>query len=124
MSPRLPNAPLTEVVFEMRWGVMPAPDVPPPFSLDPGNPSIVDTISRFARQNGFDRHEDLRQPVYGGLAHGVSRRFYQGDDRFPLLQIGPGIFAANYSPQYEWESFRTLAEKGRAHFLSNYPKPK
>ncbi len=122
MPSRLPNAPLTEVVFEMRWGVAQPSDIPPPLSPDPGYPSIVDTFTSFARKSGFKRHVNIQELVYGGLAHGISRRFYRGEENFPLLQIGPGIFAANDSSQYEWKSFRALAEKGATDIIKNYPK--
>jgi uncharacterized protein (TIGR04255 family) len=120
MAQQLPNAPLTEVVFEMRWDVVASPN--PRISFDPGYPFVFDALTDFARQNGFDRSVDMQSPAYSGLKNSISRRFYRGDDDFPLLQIGPGIFAVNDSSQYDWDSFLRLAEKGAGIIYRNYPK--
>jgi len=43
----------------------------------------------------------------------IFSRFYRAEDQnFPILQIGPGIFAANQSSEYDWESFRKLTREG------------
>jgi uncharacterized protein (TIGR04255 family) len=123
MTSRLPNAPLTEVVFEMHWGLMDEPGMPPNLLSDPGYPAIVDSFTTFAKKSGFGRLMEMQRPEYGGFANAVSRRFYEeGDEDFPLLQIGPGIFAANHSSGYDWASFRKMAENGACHVVGSYPK--
>jgi uncharacterized protein (TIGR04255 family) len=54
--------------------------------------------------------------------HTISKRFYLAPDcEFPILQIGPGIFAANQSSDYEWNSFKKLVIDGVRAVLSSYP---
>jgi uncharacterized protein (TIGR04255 family) len=39
---------------------------------------------------------------------------------FPLLQIGPGIFAANDGTEYEWSSFKAMALEGASAVIKDY----
>jgi uncharacterized protein (TIGR04255 family) len=117
MNSRLPKAPLTEVVFEMRWDTLPAPPLP----VDPGYPVLLDAFSNYARKRGFDSIED-KMPQYAGVGRSISRRFRIGQDAFPLLQLGHGLYAANESVNYEWASFKQMAADGASCIIDAYPK--
>ena len=119
MSIRLPNAPLIEVVFEMRWALEATTDLPLP--VDPGYATLLDAFDGYAQKKGFDRLVSLRHG-YGGLGDSVSRRYYKGEDSFPLLQLGHGIFAANASTEYEWKAFKKFALDAASFVVANYPK--
>lgn len=118
-SAQLPAAPLTEVVFELRWDLSPAP---PPFSLF--DPALIPTVHRFtaAMENaGFAHRADLAHPTQTA-PFGVVRRFYRNPESpFPLMQIGAGIFATNQSAKYEWASFRRQVLLGVRALLSSRP---
>ena len=118
-SAQLPAAPLTEVVFELRWGLQPAP--PPLLSYDP---MLIPTLQRFTTavgKLGFPHKTDIVHPSYTG-PYGVVRRFFRdAESPFPLLQIGPGIFAANDSAKYRWTDFRSQVINGVKALLAAYP---
>ena len=120
---QLPNAPLAEVVFEIRWQLK-ADNAPSLLWNDPGYPILAENFTDAAAARGFNA---IKRPSYGGLMapYSVLLRFHKDEALpFPIWQIGPGIFAANDSAGYEWNSFRTLAVNGAKALLSSYPKMK
>jgi hypothetical protein len=121
---QLPNAPLAEVVFELRW-TLPGPgELPIPLRSDPGFWLLLESFTRAARDSGFRVHRDLA-PVGQVPGWSIFRRYYLARDKnYPLLQIGPGIFAVNQSTEYDWVSFKHLASLGLRHLLNSYPMTK
>ena len=119
MPSRLPNAPLIEVVFELHWKLEDFPQRP--LAIDPGYATLADLFEGYAKRKGFGRQTEL-QPGYGGVGETVSRRFYKGEASFPIMQLGHGLYAANASVEYEWNSFRKLAIDGASFVVENYPK--
>jgi len=120
---QLPNAPLVEVVFEMRWA-LDGDNIPPPFQNDPGYSVLADAFVEKASKHGFSRVEKMGQ---GDVlaAHSIWLRLFKSDSqRFPIWQIGPGIFAANESVTYEWNAFKKLSIDGIKVLLNSYPKMK
>jgi hypothetical protein len=120
MSGKLANAPLTEVVFEIRWETQTATA---PFVTDPGYSKVFDSFTAYARKQGFTRIVD-KQPPYSGLLNSISRRFYKEKTEFPILQIGPGTFASNASAEYEWNEFKERSLKAASELIRSYPKHK
>lgn len=120
---RLPNAPLSEVVFELRWGLPEVAGTPAPFQSDPGYSVLADSFASEAKRAGF-AFERVMNPGHV-FARAVDRRYYLSKDQnFPILQIGPGIFAANQSAEYTWVDFKKLVTKGISILISSYPKMK
>ena len=115
---RLPNAPLVEVVFEMRWALQGEPNALPFLSTDPGFFHLIKTFPVRADRLGFpDQRKAGEQIPYSVVA-----RFYPAPDRnFPLLQIGPGIFAVNQSAEYEWRAFKKQVIAATRALLVSYP---
>lgn len=120
----LPNAPLVEVVFELRWRLQGDPQTPPPFLIDPGYPILVSNFITAAGRYGFKKVDKIAKD--GMLtAHSIGMRLYKTEDEpFPLWQIGPGIFASNESAAYTWSQFKKTAIDGIKVVLSSYPKIK
>jgi uncharacterized protein (TIGR04255 family) len=119
---RLPKAPLVEVVFELRWRLKGSPGIPPQLYSDPGLLVLAHNFSQRAGKLGFGERQALAPPEQVG-AYGVLYRYRKKDaPEFPLLQIGPGIFAANHGPQYEWQEFRSLVLDGLRALLRSYPR--
>lgn len=121
VSTLLPNAPLTEVVFEFRWQLLGGEEIPGPFKMDPGFHVLADKFPSAVAKLGFDYSKkmsvDPAPPAYS-----IDRRFYRSENQpFPLLQIGPGIFAANESSGYEWANYREMCLSGLKCLLSAYP---
>jgi len=120
MIKKLPKPPLTEVVFEMRWKMLTNDTIP--FPYDPSYPQLLDTFSKYAAAKGFVDQEDTQAP-YSILALQIARRFQQKDSKsFPLLQIGPGLYAANESVNYDWDAFKKMAIDGASVIESSFPK--
>jgi len=118
---RLPNAPLAEVVFELRWKLVGDAGLPPPLHTDPGLIPALSTFTTEAAKLGFNATRDMSRPQETG-AFGVVRRYFRAPDQaFPLLQLGPGIFASNQSSDYYWESFKRQTLDGARALLASYP---
>ncbi len=118
MAGILPKAPLAEVVFELRWDVAPG-DLP--LLADPTYSKVFDAVSAHAVKQGFERTVDIHKP-YTGIPTTISRRMYRGEAPFPLVQMGPCIFAYNESVDYEWVAFRRQAIKGALTVAANLSK--
>lgn len=118
---KLPNAPLVEAVFEMHWALKPSPGMPVP--NDPGLLPTLEGFTRRVTKMGFPAMKDMGTPDAFVAPNTIARRFYQADDRpFPLLQLGPGIYASNQSTNYEWVSFKKQTLTGLKHFVASYPR--
>jgi uncharacterized protein (TIGR04255 family) len=121
-SAPLPKAPLAEVVFELRWALQPGPQDQPVLRSDPGLIPLLDRMTKAMKKLGFGYSRDLSHPLQTG-AHSISRRFYKAADRpFPIMQLGPGIFATNESSEYDWKPFKAQIERGVRQLLASYPK--
>ena len=119
---QLPNAPLTEVIFELRWKLKEDPAVPSVFWNDPGYSILTDIFSAAAEKYGLS-HVKKINPETQLTGHSVGLRYYRSADQaFPIWQIGPGIFAANESAAYEWKSYKKFALDGVRALLRSYPK--
>jgi uncharacterized protein (TIGR04255 family) len=126
---RLPNAPLVEAVFELRWTLSGPPGTPTAFQADPGFLQAQEAFSAKAAKLGFSVQRDML-PAGANIpgptltaGHSVSRRFFVAEgSEFPILQIGPGIFATNQSAEYEWTAFKHQILSGAQAALEAYPK--
>jgi len=121
MSITFSNAPLIEIIAELRWGNNPNNSAP----AQPGVPVLVlnssnldEFFMRFGGeiyQNGFQKTERLvpvdfplmlYQPVYRYRKDSES-------DGAVLYQTGPGIFSANaISPYKSWNVFSPVVQSG------------
>lgn len=120
---RLPDAPLLEVVFELRWDVPitgpAAPDAP--FGYDPGFLDFHKAYDAAISKEGFTSSEVIAMPG-PTFAHAVVKRYRRaGDQPFPLVQIGHGIFACNLSTEYEWSEFEKFALRHLSIAAQCYP---
>jgi uncharacterized protein (TIGR04255 family) len=121
---RLPKAPIAEVVFELRWALQSDPGLPAFLHSDPGFAPLLNAFTEAMKKAGFGVTRDMSHPSQTG-AYGVARRFTTGADKpFPIMQIGPGIFATNESSLYDWSSFRAQVIQGVRSVLKCYPKLK
>jgi hypothetical protein len=118
----LPKAPLIEVVFELRWMLQQGPDGVPVLQSDPGLLPLLNGFATRATKAGFKVSIEMSHPLQTG-PHGVVRRFFRSEaEPFPILQVGPGIFASNEGPEYDWKTFKAQSTKGLGDLLDSYPK--
>jgi uncharacterized protein (TIGR04255 family) len=116
------GAPLAEVVFEIRWKIQGPPDAPPAVKVDPGLLPLLENLTAKLKKIGFGVSKDMSPPWQTG-GYGVARRFFKSaDSAFPIMQVGPGIFATNESSLYEWKAFKLQVIVGVRALLDSYPK--
>jgi uncharacterized protein (TIGR04255 family) len=94
----------------------------PVLQSDPGLIPLLDQFTKEMKKVGFGYTRDMTHPLQTA-PHGVVRRFFKAQDRpFPIMQIGPGIFATNESSEYDWKLFKQQVQRGIAALLRSYPK--
>ena len=119
------NAPLVEVIAEIRWKTVPLSTVPDG-AIDP---YFDDTLSEFEErvsERGYNYIEALYPADFPReLAAGKPFFRYRPDaDRWPLFQLGPGIFTANITPPYNgWSAFQPILSFGVEALLNSHPIP-
>jgi hypothetical protein len=118
---RLPNAPLVEAVFELRWALQGGPPGSP-WHTDPGFFPMRESFTKNVARLGFVELRDLVGPQEVLVGNAIARRYYLAKDQdFPLMQMGPGIFASNQSAEYDWPSFKKQVLDGVRAVLASYP---
>lgn len=116
----LKNAPLVEALFEIKWRLQspgpPGLQIDPYYSLLPGRLSdkLIDD---------YPFHEPLPTASMPAemMAGIVQHRFRKGKDQWPLVQIGPGIFAVNDTQSYKWKDFKKRIINGVNTLYDIYP---
>lgn len=127
------NAPLIEVIVELRWGV-PHPFTSPGLSQTPGQqfhvnlelPQSEDFFTDFGAEcgaRGLTRAERIIPQGFPVLPGQVVYRFRSNDRSDQnLLQIGAGLFTVNALPPYNgWPSFQALVSRGIEALLASRP---
>lgn len=120
------NAPLVEVVAELRWKLQPVTGFQDGPSIDPHFGVFSSEFETAARAAGFASVEQLVPDVVplAVLAHKVTKRFRIAPGGYPLFQIGPGVMSVNMVPPYKgWAEFSKVLKQGLALLWSTYPMP-
>ena len=115
----LPNKPLVEVIFELRWELTrkgPGPLNDPGFRIFLGR--YYDQIKK-----EYPHVQDLpsAQAPEFLTAHTVRHQFWKAKDRWPVTQVGPGIMTINETHGYLWESYRRRLIEGVRALYQSYP---
>ena len=120
---QLPNAPLVEVVFELKWNLVGRDSSQKITNYDPGFGVLLERFSEKIKELDF-KERNYMSPgdvMYAGQS--IAYRFFESKDKLlPILQIGPGIFASNESAAYEWKDFKTRTLKAMNLVFQSYPK--
>ncbi|MGO4609057.1 TIGR04255 family protein [Variovorax sp. 2RAF20] len=122
MSTSVENAPLLELIAELRWRPIGLPhDVEPatrPAIIPAQVKGLDEFFMRFGREvheAGYSKGERLAPEQVPMLAHQPIYRFNSRSEggTKSLYQVGPGLFSANAVPPYEsWSSFGPLVQSG------------
>ena len=120
MSKELKNKPLVEAIFEVRWklqGISPAPQIDPHYKLLLGR--LFDRVLK-----DYPEHEPLPTANVPDemVGHVVQYRFRVAANRWPLIQIGPGVFTVNSTDDYKWSDFRLRVLDAVKKFYDAHPK--
>ncbi|MDV3310530.1 MAG: TIGR04255 family protein [Cyclobacteriaceae bacterium] len=101
--PKLPNAPLQEAIFEIRWEL----DIESATNqqVDGGYALAQGKLQEIVRP-GFPLHKrkiPLGVPDQLFL-YQIINQYWSGEDTWPVLQLGPGIFTVNDTDKnYDWD---------------------
>ena len=107
-------------MFELHWVLQDGPDGQPALHSDPGLLPLMENFTGSIKKVGYGTINNMSHPLATG-AYGVARRFFLADKPFPIMQIGPGIFATNDGPQYSWRTFKAQVTTGVRALLRSYP---
>ena len=119
---QLTNAPLVEAILEVRWKL---DEISQGIALDPNYKIIVGRL--YDRLIGeYPYHEPLPTATMPDemVPYAVQHRFRSSKDKWPLIQIGPGILTLNASKEYKWDDFCLRGKALLDRFYEIYPKPK
>ncbi len=121
MSRELKNKPLVEAIVEIRWklkGTPPGPQVDPHYKLLLGR--LFDRLHQ-----DYPEHEQLPTANIPDelVGHVIQHRFRSAANAWPLVQVGPGIYAINSTDDYKWHDFRTRVITSVEKLYDAHPKP-
>ncbi|MFC1939989.1 TIGR04255 family protein [Chloroflexota bacterium] len=113
----LPNKPLVEAIFEFRWQIS-GGDGDPHYPLFIGR--LYDKV-----QSEYPFHEPLPSAMIPlpAATNLVQHRFRAEKDRWPLVQVGPGIVTVNDTEGYIWEDFGKRIKALIRAIYETYPEP-
>ncbi len=99
----LKNKPLVEAIFELRWELQESVSG---IKMDPHYKILVGRIYDRVK-NEYPFHEQLPTATIPDEIAGyvVQHRFRKDKDKWPLIQVGPGIITLNDTEGYVWEDF-------------------
>lgn len=120
------NPPLIEVISEVWWKTTRIEAIPGA-SIDPHFLVFRDEFFKRMKKNTFERRERVvPQAVPIELTSGTPIfRFRKGPNKWPLYQIGPGLFTANIVPPYGgWKEFKKFLDQGITYLYQSYPLSK
>lgn len=121
MVKELKNKPLVEAILEVRWKLI--PNSQPGQQFDPHYKLLLGRL--FDRlQSDYPAHEQLPSANVPDelVPHIVQHRFRIGNNLWPLVQIGPGIFAVNSTKDYTWSDFRPRVIAAIEKLYDAHPK--
>lgn len=114
---KLPKAPLVEVVFELKWDIKMKSD------LDDFQYLYGDLYANL--KDEFPNRERLTplEIPFDALINIPVFRFTKNENKYPLIQIGPGVISINTLNEfYVWEDFRENIHQLLDILKDIYPK--
>ncbi len=101
---QLKNKPLVEAILEIQWKLVAkslGQEADPHYKLLLGR--LFDRV-----RSEYPAHEQLPTANFPDelVGHMVQHRFRVAEGKWPLVQVGPGVFAVNSTADYTWTDFR------------------
>jgi uncharacterized protein (TIGR04255 family) len=110
---QLATNPLTEAWLELQWRTRDADQLLEPIEQMDVDPAFAFSLGAFynAVRGRYPQQEKLpaAQVPDSMLPHVPRYRFRAAAETWPLLQIGPGVAAVNFTKPYSWKLFRDEA---------------
>lgn len=122
------NAPLVELIVELRWHVDVSSPLGGPQFVTHTSASFDQWFNRFSSKlesQGYVNLERLVPHDFPALAYQPIYRYKRKHEAaFPLIQFGHGIFTMNAGPPnyIDWEGFRPEVESGIKALVSSIPE--
>ena len=117
---KLTNKPIVEAIFEIRWELLKQPNgiqIDPHYKILPG-------ILFEKLRTDYPFHERLPSSNMPDeiASYVVQHRFRIEKDKWPLIQIGPGVLTVNETEGYDWNNFRGRIKRVLDVLLTSYPE--
>ena len=113
---KLPNAPLIEIILELRWKIINKADLSKVQYL------YGDLYSELKQKYPFRESIVPTEIPIDILINQPVHRYRTAPNDYPLVQVGPGIITLNtIDSKYFWDEFSNLAENLLDAFLKVYP---
>jgi uncharacterized protein (TIGR04255 family) len=111
LSPTLAHAPLVEAILEIRWRLRTDPKLPGA-AFDPKYKLLVGRLYDQLKTD-YPFHEPLPTALMPDemLNYLVQHRFRTAANRWPLIQVGPGIVTLNDTEAYNWDDFSQRGQR-------------
>jgi uncharacterized protein (TIGR04255 family) len=121
-STLLNKAPLKEVIFELHWEL----DFIPQQNVYVDN-GFEEAVMNFRNgcQNEFKEFQLLVPSMipFTLLTNRVTHRFFREKNKYPLYQMGPGVFTVNdNNKNYSWDEFKKIVTDGIKCLKNSYKK--
>lgn len=118
----LKNKPLVEAIFELRWNLQ---ELTPGVKIDPHYKLLIGRLYD-KLQDKYPSHEQLPTATMPDeiATYVVRHRFRKERDKWPLIQIGPGIITVNDTEGYVWEDFEKRIIQAVDTLFEIYPDSK
>ena len=117
----LKNPPLIEVIFELRWELLKG--ISSGINRDPNYKLIIGRMYEELK-NEYPFYEQLLTAMIPDDISGyvVQHRFRKDKNKWPLIQIGPGIATLNDTEKYSWKDFKKRIIQLIDTLLKVYPE--
>lgn len=120
MSKVLKNKPLLEAIFEVQWQLKEAN------AVVRSDPYYKLLIGRFFDRikSDYPYYEQLPSAAIPDelVGYVVQHRFRIAENKWPLVQIGPGIMSVNSTIDYTWDDFRPRILFALKELIGSHPK--
>ncbi len=119
----LAKAPLNEVIFEIRWGLVKADQSKREYHLPfEETDFFFGQFKMIVTSIGFSFIERTNIEIQPSLPHVVNFRFRKAQNTWPCYQIGLGVFTVNQiNDGYEWDKFKQDILNGIEYLNKGYP---
>lgn len=109
---RLPKAPLQEVIFEIRWPLMPGKIFG--HMIDEGFELASGRLSTIINEHfPVYKRVIIQEIPVQSMNYQVVHQYWTGENKWPVMQLGPGIFTINCTDDaYYWQEFQQLIGNG------------
>jgi len=117
----LSNPPLVEAIFELKWELQQKSVNTPP--TEPHYQILVGSLYDKIKER-YPFHEQMPSVMMPAdmAAYIIQHRFRKGENLWPLIQLGPGIFTLNETENYSWDNFYNEIEYSLDKLYESYPE--